>query len=360
MNSPDHEISRFGRPVRLGIIGTGEIVRMVLPTLKECAALKITAIAGTNYPAAAKLAGRFSGAVAFSDYRELLRMDILDAVYIATPPPLHAEMIKTSLRASKHVVCEKPLVIKPGELEAIIAIHRQSPSLKVASCSSRFQICPPVRKARAMITEGLLGKILKVRLNNWIEYPAPLASLPAWKQSRATSGGGLVTDWGVYDLDWLRYLLGEVFDPVSITGTISHLGRDESDLETGYAATLQCRDGTMIAWERGPEHGPQLQRAEIRGSLAGLDLPFMPGDQPETLTSFKLTNRNSIEQKSHPERMNDWGTILAHPVIDLVEALAKNREVASPLSAQRKIYDTLAALYESALTGRSVPLAESV
>jgi predicted dehydrogenase len=356
MKSVNDEVSRFSRPVRLGIIGTGEIVRMILPTLQRCGGLKITAIAGTHHASTAKLAEASDGAVACSGYRELLRMPAIDAVYIATPPHLHAEMIKASLRAAKHVVCEKPLVILPGELDEIIAVHRQNPSLKVASCSSRFQVCPPVRKASDLIAGGYLGKIQHVRLNNWIEFPPPLASLPQWKQNRVTSGGGLVMDWGVYDLDWLRFVLGETFDPVSVDGRITFIGREERELETGYTATLHCKNGTTIDWQRGPEHGPQFQRAEIRGADAGLDLPFMPGGQPDALTAYHVTPKDGLQKDSHPERMNDWDTILAYPVIDFVDALAGTREVASPLAAQRKIYDTLAALYTSTSTGRSVEI----
>ena len=348
---------RGGKPVALGIIGTGEIVRMISGALRGCKEIEVRAIAGTRMSAAEELAATFPGAEAFSDYRPLLQIDEVEAVYIATPPKLHFEMLLSALEAGKHVICEKPLVVSPDELEAVDVVSSGHPGILVASCSSRFQVCPPVRRARSLIAEGSLGRLSHVRLHHSIEPPAPLSSLPRWKQNAATSGGGLCLDWGVYDLDWLQFVLGSAFDPVAVTAQLDRTGYADAGLETGYGATIVCRNGLTISLERRPEQGPRFQRAEIRGTAAGLDLPFMPGTDASAFTRFVQAG-SEVVRENLAEVMCGWSPILEFPVFDLANAIIEERPPASPLSAQRLIHRTIAAIYDSATTGRTSVLAE--
>lgn len=340
---------------RFGIIGTGEIVRMVRPALLANGSLQVVALAGRNPAATAALAAEFGSVTACRDYHELLKRD-LDAVFIATPPHLHLEMVEAALAAGKHVVCEKPLVMNLDELARMETVQRRQPHLKVASCSSRFNVCPPVRRAREMIAAGQLGRILTVRLNSSIELPKALSALPAWKRHRSTSGGGLAMDWGVYDLDWLQFVLGDLFQPLSVMGSVDFFPGQGTGLETSYLAHLHCGGGLTIALERRPEHGPRFQRAEIRGTEGGLDLPFMPGDNPHNLLWHRRTSHDELQTEVLPEQVSGWDAILSYPIVDLAHALSANREVASPLAAQAPIYRVIAALYQSASSGASVPV----
>ena len=328
---------------------------MILPALRALEGCRVTAVAGSNPASAAGLAREFDGAKAYPDYRELLKIGEVDAVYIATPPHLHRPMMEAALVAGKHVVCEKPLVMSLAELREFAALQAKYSGLMLASCSSRFQVCPPVRAARELIGQGKLGRVQTVRLNNSLELPPPLASLPAWKRSPVTSGGGLLMDWGVYDLDWLRHLLGDLFDPVEVLGQVDYWGDEGSGLETGYAARILCRSGLTICLERRPEHGPRFQRAEVRGIEGGLNLPFMPGEgAPATLEWHRCENHITLTTIVASAPMCDWGPILAYPVIDFVQAIAEGREVASPFSVQIKIHGVIEALFRSSELGKSV------
>ena len=53
----------------------------------------------------------------FTDYRQLLEDDDVDAVFVATPCYLHAEMAATCLEAGKYVYCEKPVGITPEQVD---------------------------------------------------------------------------------------------------------------------------------------------------------------------------------------------------------------------------------------------------
>jgi predicted dehydrogenase len=267
-------------------------------------------------------------------------------------------MLQAALAAGKHIVCEKPLVSEFAQLGGILEAHSRRPDLKVASCSSRFQVCPPVRRARQLIADGHLGKIVSVRLQNSVDAPRPFGSQPAWKRDRRQSGGGLCMDWGVYDLDWLRFMLGPVFDPVALMGRVDHWRDEGTGLETGYAAQIKCRDGLVISLERRFENGPRFQRAEVRGTAGGINLPFMPGAENEHLVAYRYRD-DKLEETTRPERMNGWDDILAYPVIDMVQAIAEGLDPASPLAAQPQIYRLIEALYTSHESGRSVAISQT-
>ena len=226
-----------------GIVGAGAITRMVAPSLAKHGGIRVAAVASRNALAARDVAASLGGAAVVDDFPALMRRSDVEAVYIATPPHVHRSMILEALAAGKHVICEKPFVMDIGEFEEVMEAMRQRPWLKVSSCSSRFQVCPPVREARDFISGGRLGKILRVRLDNAMP-PIPLSALPAWKRTLETSGGGIAMDWGVYDLDWLRFLLGDAFEPVEIFARTDCWGHEEAALETGFCAEILClREG---------------------------------------------------------------------------------------------------------------------
>jgi dihydrodiol dehydrogenase / D-xylose 1-dehydrogenase (NADP) len=340
-------------PTIFGIVGAGEITRMVAPVLAGPGGVRVAAIASRNKAAARELSATLGGAEVHDDIQGLLRRPDIDAVYIATPPHLHRPMIIESIKAGKHLICEKPFVMNLGELEDVTNALRARPELRISSCSSRFNVCPPVREARQFIGRGRLGKILRVRLANAMPPPIPLAALPGWKRARSTGGGGIAMDWGVYDLDWLQFLLGDLFEPAEVLGQTDCWGHEAAGLETSFSAEIRCRSGLTIGWERRSELGPPFQRAELRGSEGGLDLPFMPGGTPAALIHYWHGEDGSLRSEIISDPVGDWGPILAYPILELADAIANGRGAASPPSVSRRIHSVIEALYESAASGRS-------
>ena len=251
--------------VVLGVAGAGEFVRMVASGLRAHGGIRVAAISSRNEAPARELAAELGGAAFDKDFSALIRRPEVEAVYIATPPHLHHAMMIAAIEAGKHVICEKPFVMNLRELDDIERVVESHPGIKVSSCSCRFQVSP-VRRARDYLKRGQLGKLHRVRLSNAMPPPPPLAGLPVWKRNCSTAGGGIAMDWGVYDLDWLQFLLGDSFDPVEVFGKTDCWLHQEAALEKSFSAEILCRSGLTVGWERRSEQGPPFQRAEIRGS----------------------------------------------------------------------------------------------
>ncbi|MCC6414922.1 MAG: Gfo/Idh/MocA family oxidoreductase, partial [Opitutaceae bacterium] len=272
------------KPVRYGIIGAGQIAEYMAPAFTEGRDAVAVAVADVNLAAAQKIAAATGAGKACADWRELLVDPAIDAIYIATPPFLHKEMSIAALRAGKHVCCEKPFVITQAEAREVMAVHATVPHLKFTCNISRFHDSGVARAARALVTEGRLGALYRIHFEHVSPPYPPGYVLPAWRNDPKRNGGGISFDWGVYDLGWLSYVLGQRFRPRTVFATMGNyfpLTPERVppclDVDGWFAAEILCEDGLSIHWERrSSEHGPLRHNIEFRGTKGGFDTRFIP------------------------------------------------------------------------------------
>ena len=118
--------------------------------------------------------GQYRGCKAYSDYRELLEKEDVDAVMIATPDHTHAVITMAALKRGKHVYCEKPLTYSVYEARQVTEAARRA---KVATqCGNQGQATEGARTVREMIADGAIGAVREVQV--WC--PARFWSWPPW------------------------------------------------------------------------------------------------------------------------------------------------------------------------------------
>src|SRR5829696_2735604 len=110
--------------LRLGLIGTQFIGNLYCHSLRSIDGIEVTAVASPN--TAQAFCERWDIARHYSDWRELIADDTVDAVAIATPNDIHAEIAIAAAKAGKHVLCEKPLAMSLAEADAMIDACRTS------------------------------------------------------------------------------------------------------------------------------------------------------------------------------------------------------------------------------------------
>ena len=119
--------------------------------------------------------GQYRGCQAYTDYRELLDKEDVDAVMIATPDHTHAVITMAALKRGKHVYCEKPLTYSVEEARQVTAAARQA---KVATqCGNQGQATEAARVVREIIADGAIGPVREVQV--WC--PARFWSWPTWE-----------------------------------------------------------------------------------------------------------------------------------------------------------------------------------
>jgi predicted dehydrogenase len=348
--------------IRYGIVGAGVIANLMARAFTEDRDSVAVALADPNLEAARKLAPALGVTRVVADYRELLADPGIDAFYIATPPFLHRPMALAALQAGKHVCVEKPFMLTQAEVREVIAAQQAAPRLKVTCNSSRFHNSGTARRARAMVAGGELGALYRVHFEHVTSPPKPGTTLPPWRNDPAKNGGGISFDWGVYDLDWLSFVLGERFRPRIVFATLGNyfpLTTERVppclDVDGRVCAEIICDDGLTIHWERrAAEHGPDRHNIELRGTRAGLDTCFVPMGAKQGLHRFAYVGAEGLQAAALDESLPDWQETMVFTIRDFSRAILDDRDPSNTPAHSLRIHGILDAVHASARTRQAV------
>ena len=344
--------------VRFGIIGAGRIARIVAGTFAETGTTPGVAVADVDVKAAQALASQIGAQASHGDYRRILEDPDVDAVYVATPPYLHRSMVMEALDAGKHVICEKPFMLNAAEAADILAAANARPELKVGSCSSRFRQAETAGRAREIVNGGVLGTVYRVGFDT-VSAPPPVgSSIPAWRGDAKLNGGGILYDWGPYDIDWISFVLGELFTPRRVFATLGpyfpltpERGCLSPDVDGRFSAEILCDDGLSIHWERrADEHGAERHGVEIRGTSGGVDTGMLPEGPAARLRHVAYSGTADLGEVELLEHQFDWGATLDFPIRDLALAVIHDRSPAAPPEHQHLLHSVMDAMVASADT----------
>ena len=185
--------------VRVGLIGCGIIGTVHAARLAQIENVDFVAAVDIIPERAEKIAQEH-GARAFTDYTDIL--DLVDVVWVCTPPDTHRDITVTCLSADLHVFCEKPMALSLAEADDMIAAAKSSGKLWGIGYCLRF--LPWADKCRQLVADGELGEISMA----WI---ARMSDMPGtdWLGIQERSGG-MLTEQTTHNIDWLRYVLGDV------------------------------------------------------------------------------------------------------------------------------------------------------
>jgi predicted dehydrogenase len=223
--------------------------------------------------ALAEGAGREFGAAWSTSYREAVTDPAVDAVVIATPTPLHAQMVEEAAAAGKHVFCEKPLSLDlEGGHRASAAASAAGIGLQVGF-QRRFD--PDFVEAKRRIDAGDVGEPLLLRLSHRNRVPPHAGAL-------GERLGGPLVDITVHDFDTALWLVGGVkevraFATSSATIVVARfengaLGVIDNTRRAGYgfecaAELVGTRSTLRIGWDR---RASGVQRLAAGGLLERL------------------------------------------------------------------------------------------
>jgi predicted dehydrogenase len=206
------------REVRTGIVGIGKRGSNLLAQVLQQPAVKLTAICDTDAKArdAAQTAARRDNPRSFTDYRQLLEDDDVDAVFVATPCYLHAEMAATCLEAGKYVYCEKPVGITPEQVDRVLkAAARSKTFLQIGQQLRYVQSLRDV--IRKIQQDKVLGDtfVIKAQRHSTPVSAAAEQARPEWYKDVKRSGD-LIVENAVHNLDVCNWVAGS--RPVSAYG----------------------------------------------------------------------------------------------------------------------------------------------
>jgi xylose dehydrogenase (NAD/NADP) len=188
--------------MRLGILSTAHINRLVIPPAKASEKVELVAVASRDQARADAYATHWSIDRSYGSYEALLADDEIDAVYVSLPNTLHVEWSVNALEAGKHVLCEKPFSRHPEEVEeAFDAAERAG---RLLSEAFMYRHNPQTARLAELVRKEAIGEVRVVRAAfSYSLYDKENIRL------RTDVDGGSLMDVGCYCVSGSRLLAGE-------------------------------------------------------------------------------------------------------------------------------------------------------
>lgn len=270
-----------GRPVRIGIIGTGFARTTQIPGFRDCMGARIVAIASGNPKRAADVAKEFEIEHVANGWRELVAREDVDLVSVVTPPATHMEMTLAAFDHGKAVLCEKPMAMNAAEAKRMTDAAQRAGLLALIDHELRF--LKSRRVMRSMLTSGTIGTVRHCNYVFRSDYRGVLDRPWDW-WSDETMGGGTLGAIGSHVIDSFRWMLSTEISAVSCmlnthiaerpdktNGAMRRVtSDDEAKLHLRFADASLTKNATGAAALSVMESGSYENRLEIYGTTGAL------------------------------------------------------------------------------------------
>ena len=248
--------------VRLGILSTAHINRLLIPGAHASDKVELIAVASREQSKADAYAREWGIERAYGSYDALLEDPDVDAVYISLPNTLHCQWSIRAVEAGKHVLCEKPLSRHAADVEQAFDAAERNGRLLTEAFMYRHN--PQTKRLVELVAEGAVGELRLVRSAfSYSLYDAENIRL------RADVEGGSLMDVGCYCVSGSRLLAGE---PESVFGQ-AYIGPSGTDWV--FAGAMRFAGDVFAQFDCGtclPERD-ELEAIGTEGSLF-LDDPW--------------------------------------------------------------------------------------
>jgi predicted dehydrogenase len=228
--------------MRVAFLGTGHAARLHTGTMKAIAPDIERWYASRDAARAERARAEFGGHGAFGSYADALADSAVDAVLVLVPPAFHLEWTLHALAAGKHVIVEKPPLLRSSDFAAVsqagAAAGRQ------VLVAENYFYKPLAVRLRQTIARGDLGDLRVIQLNALKRQVAG-----DWRDDPALSGQGALFEGGIH---WISLLasLG-----LTVRGVKASRAGSREGLDRTVVVTLDYAEGAVAtlaySWEIG-------------------------------------------------------------------------------------------------------------
>ncbi len=343
---------------KIGIIGSGMIAKQHIDNIRKDGRGEVIWICNTTEAVLERKKEEFQIPKGTTNYKDILADSEVDAVIIATPPFNHGAIMKDALQAEKHILIEKPVCINEKELSEILEEAKKHPQLVVLECSCRHSVLQPkFRFIKKMIAEGKIGEVYYIHHNAvtrqnrcGIEYP-----VAPWFLDKRKAGGGILIDWGEYDLAFHLGMLPQEPEMVSLDcftrNELDQVPFDAPvfDVEEHAVAFMKFDNGLRYYYERSSNaHNEQPHETRIYGTKGGIKVSYCSWESDE-IEYFYVTDDGkgkAVSEKitiDYSEHAGDGEELMIH----FFDCLEKKTEPCMPLELAAKHARILFAILNS-------------
>lgn len=195
--------SQEQRICRIGIVGSGRIAGRFVPEAKLVSGVNVEAVFNPHRDSAERFARKWE-----TDFYEDMESfyAAVDAVYIAAPHETHYNYIRSALKHGKHVICEKPMVLKRQQAEELVAFAKERSLVLFEGVKTAY--CPGFSRLLGIACSGMIGSVRNV------EACFTKLENPQSRELTDVRYGGSFTELGSYVLLPILKLYGNEFEEI--------------------------------------------------------------------------------------------------------------------------------------------------
>lgn len=295
--------------MKLGILGSGKIVKEVLPVLKEIENIEVVAIAARNEEKLQNLCEEFAIEKYYLSIEALLADEQIDTVYVALPNNLHFDAMDKAIDAGKDIICEKPFTTNSYETEKIIEKAKEHEVMIVEAISHRF--IPNAIEAKKIVDD--LGDIKIVSLN----YSQYSSRYDKFKEGivepvfSLESAGGALIDLNLYNVAF-------AVDTFGLPKDVKYFANIEKNIDTSGIVILDYDDFKISCIGSKDTAAPMINT--IQGTKGTIEIP-------DALNSFEEFNLEVVgDDGQYSFQFNQEGKSRLYYEFVCIEEILRTRD----------------------------------
>ena len=343
-------MSHQPKTFRVAFVGCGRISHNHFEALSKIDGLELVAVCDT-VEARAREAGEKWGVPWFTSQERMLKEVDCEVVSIATPSGLHPQHGILAARAGKHVICEKPMAITLSSADELVkACDDAGVQLFVVK---QNRLNATIQLVKRALDKGRFGRLYMANATVRWARPQEYYDQAPWRGTWEFDGGAFMNQASHY-VDLMQWFMGPVESVMAKTATMAR----RIEAEDSGAALLKFRNGaigvmevTMLTFPKNYEGSITLlgEKGTVRvGGTAVNKIEhwqFADYDDDDKLVEAANTNPPSVYGFGHePYYRNVLKVLRGEAVAD------------TDGRGGRKSLELILGIYESAKTGREVPL----
>lgn len=342
--------------VRIGVVGLG-MGRHHARGYAEAERAELSAICDLDEGLLAEYKAKYPLAKTYTQYEEMFASAGLDAVSIALPNFLHADVAIAAMRAGLHVLSEKPMALDAEQAAEMVRVSRETNRKLMIHFNYRFS--PQSQWLKQYVDEGHLGEIYYAK-TRWLRVRG-IPKLGGWFSIKRLSGGGPLIDLGVHRLDLAMWLMGYPKAVSVSASTFGALGPKLAeqqgatyDVEDLAAALIRLDNGATlqleVSWAGGTDRCEDMLTALYGTGGAVIQRNLGEGYEFEALALRDVAGQlTQVGPKLYPR---DCPSAVEH----FVDCVADDCEPTASAENGLEMMRIIDAIYASAKSGREIRL----
>ena len=337
-------------PVRVAVVGCGRISKNHFEAIGRVEGLTLVSVADTDVARAQEVGGAH-GVAAFGSLDAMLSAVPSDLVVICTPSGLHPAHGIAAARAGRHVLTEKPMAISLEAADQLVhACDAAGVHLFVVK---QNRLNPPIQLLRRAVDKGRFGRIFMANVTVRWTRPQEYYDAEPWRGTWEFDGGAIMNQASHY-VDLMQWLIGPVESVMAKTATQAR----RIEAEDSGVAVLKFRSGALGVIEVNVLTYPRNLEGSITilGEKGSVKIGGTAVNRVEHWTFADYDDDDKLVESANTNPPTVYGFGHEGYYRNVLAVLRGEARAETDGRAGRKSLELILGIYESAKTGREVPI----